>query len=160
MGRKGWIIAAVAAVLIVGSVVALMMLTGQGEYRNVQGPIGIIKGPVPQNGFLGIGFTSDAVGPATVSHVVAGSGAAQAGVEVGDVIIAAKDVKDPNSTQVQRLTTSTKPGETFAMRIRRGAEEKDVSVRLISITEMLQLSAAERKATQTTAPTSRASDTD
>ena len=144
MGRKGWLIALVAVVLIVGSILALVMLTGQAGYRNMTGPVGIIQGPVPKNGFLGVGFTSDAIGPATISHVVAKSGAAETGLQVGDVIVAVGDVKDPNSTAVQRATINTKPGDQLALRIKHtDGEEKDVSVRLISIEEMMTLGAAE-----------------
>jgi len=158
MGRKGWLIAALAVVLIVGSIVALAMLTGQSGYRNMQGPIGIVSGPVPANGFLGVGFTSDAIGPATISHVVAGSGAAEAGLKQGDVIVAVGDAKNPNSLAVQRATMNTKPGDHVALRIQHGdGEEKDVSVRLISMQEMMELAAAESRRSPPSASQSSAS---
>ena len=144
MGRRGWIIAGIAALLIVGSIIALMALTGEFGYRTMTGPVAIIQGPLPTNGFLGVGFTSDAIGPATISHVVAGSGAAEAGLTVGDVIVAVGDVKDPNSVAVQRATVNTKPGEELALRIRHSdGKEADVSVRLISMQDMMLLGAAE-----------------
>ena len=55
-------------VLIVGSLVALDLLTSDGGYRNMTGPVAVIQGPVPQNGFLGVGFTEDTKGPATISR--------------------------------------------------------------------------------------------
>ena len=160
MGRKGWIIAAVAGVLIVGSLVALRVITGQAGYRNMQGPAAIVKGPAPKNGFLGLGFTADTTGPATITHVIAGSGAAEAGLTEGDVIVAVGDLKDPTSVAVQRATANTRPGDRLAMRIRaKDGAERDVSVRLISIGDMLALGAAEaqdaqaRGATTTINPT-------
>jgi S1-C subfamily serine protease len=157
MGRKGWLIAVVAVLLIVGSIVALTMLTGQAAYRNMQGPVAIVSGPAPSNGFLGVGFTSDALGPATISHVVAGSGAAEAGLKEGDVIVAVGDVKDPTSLAVQRATVNTKPGDQLALRIRHGdGAEKDVSVRLISLQEMMTLTTAEAEQSRAAA-TSRSS---
>ena len=47
MGRKGWLIALVGIVLIVGSAIALVALTGRMGYRNMQGPVAVGKGPVP-----------------------------------------------------------------------------------------------------------------
>jgi S1-C subfamily serine protease len=162
MGRNGWIIAAVAVVLILGSLAALTMLTGQASYQNMQGTTAVIKGPTPKNGFLGVGFTSDASGPATITHVVASSGAAEAGLQPGDVIIAVGDRKDPSSVAVQAATVNTTPGQTIALRIRHeNGEEKDVSVRLISMEELLRLATIERQAgsalaAAAAAPTTRA----
>jgi hypothetical protein len=63
---------------------------------------------------------------------------------VGDVIVAVGDVKDPNSVAVQRATVNTKPGEELALRIRHSdGKEADVSVRLISMQDMMLLGAAE-----------------
>jgi S1-C subfamily serine protease len=137
------------------------MLTGQASYKNMQGTTAVVvKGTTPKNGFLGVGFTSDATGPATVTHVVAGSGAAEAGLQSGDVIIAVGDRKDPSSVAVQAATVNTTPGQTMALRIRHeNAEEKDVSVRLISLEEMLRLANLERQSGSASAaalPTTRA----
>ena len=162
MGRNGWIIAAVAVVLILGSLAALTMMTGQASYTNMQGTAAVIKGPTPKNGFLGVGFTSDATGPATVTHVVAGSGAAEAGMRTGDVIIAVGDRKDPSSVAVQAATVNTTPGQSMALRIRHeNGEEKDVSVRLISMGEMMRLATIERQSggASAAAPTSPAATT-
>jgi len=146
MGRKGWIIAAVGIVLIVGSIIALMSLTGQARYRNMQGPVGVIKGPLPQNGFLGVGFaTPHATGPAKIAEVIVGTGAAEAGLREGDEIVLINGVADPSAAVVQRMTVTTKPGDMFPFRIRRDGQEQDVSVRLISFQRMLELGEAERR---------------
>jgi S1-C subfamily serine protease len=145
MGRKGWIIAAAGIVLIVSSIIAVMALTGRGGWRNMQGPVGIVKGPMPKNGFLGVGFDMHADGAAKITEVIPGSGAAEAGLREGDEIIQVQDVADPSATVVQRMTVTTKPGDMFPFRIRRDGEEKDVSVRLISFEEMIELTAAQHR---------------
>src|SRR5688500_952177 len=102
-----------------------MSLTGEAEFKPMMGPVAIVKGPIPKNGFLGVGFASMATGPATVANVMPGSGAAEAGVQVGDVIVAVGDVNDPDAAAVKRITESSKPGDILPMRIRRGEQELD-----------------------------------
>jgi S1-C subfamily serine protease len=144
MGRTGWIIAAVAGVLIVGSIVALMLLSGEAEYRTMTGPVAIVQGPVPRHGLLGVGFGSMKDGPATVESVMPGSGAAEAGLQAGDVIVAVGDVNDPDAAAVKRLTEQTMPGDVLTLRIRRGDELRELSVRLISFEEFVSLDVAGR----------------
>jgi S1-C subfamily serine protease len=143
MNRPGWIIAAVAGLLIVGSIVALMALTGQMEYRTMTGPIAVVQGPAPTNGFLGVGFASMSGGPATIQNVMPGSGAAEAGLRSGDVIVAVGEVNDPDAAAVKRVTDKTRPGDVLRLRVRRVDQELEVSVRLISVHEMLQLDLAD-----------------
>jgi len=142
MGRKGWIIAGFAAILIVGSLVALTVLTGQSGYKNMTGPVAVIQGPVPRHGLLGVEFAATSGGAATIQNVMPGSGAAEAGLRAGDVIVAAGDVKDPDAAAVKRVTEKSKPGDMLALRIRRGDEEREVSVRLISFEQFVRLDVA------------------
>ena len=146
MGRKGWMIAGVAAALIVGSLVALTVLTGQWGYKTMTGPVAIIQGPVPRHGLLGVEFAATSGGPATIRDVVPGSGAADAGLHAGDVVVAVGDRSNPDAAAVKRITEQSKPGDVLALRIRRGAEERDVSVRLISFEQFVDLHVARRGA--------------
>ena len=139
MTRKGWIIAGVALVLIVASLVVLDLLTSDGGWRTMQGPVAVIQGPVPTNGFLGVEFKSDGGGAAEIASVVAGSGAAEAGLQADDLIVAVGGVSDPDAAAVKRATQSSKPGDLLAMRVRRGTGERDVAVRLISFEQFAEL---------------------
>ena len=152
MGRKGWIVAAVAAILIVGSVVALMLLTGEAGYRTMTGPIAIVQGPVPRHGMLGLEYAATGDGAATIKNVMPGSGAAEAGLRAGDVIIVVGGTDVRDSATVKRIVEKTKPGDTLSMRIRRGDEERDVSVRLISFERFVELDVASRDAVPATIP--------
>ena len=157
MGRTGWIVAAVAAVLIVGSVVALSLLTGQWGYKTMTGPVVIIQGPAPRHGLLGVEFAATGGGAATIKHVMPGSGAAEAGLRAGDVIVAVGDIGVPDSTAVKRATEKSKPDDMLPLRIRRGDdEERDVSVRLISFEQFVELEVARRGAVSATTHTAPA----
>src|SRR5688500_12352120 len=137
MGRKGWIGVAVAAILIVGSLIALTVLTGQWGYRTMTGPVAIIQGPVPRHGMLGLEYAATGSGAATIKNVMPGSGAAEAGLQAGDVIVAVGGTDVRDSTTVKRIAEKTRPGDTLSMRIRRGEEERDVSVQLISFEQFV-----------------------
>jgi S1-C subfamily serine protease len=156
MGRKGWILVAVAVVLIVGSLVALAVLTGQMGYRNMTGPVAIVQGELPENGFLGVGFANDGAAPLTIGHVLPGSGAAEAGLLPGDVIAAAGDGRNPDSRALQRMTSKMKPGDTLTVSVQRGGSLIDFEVRLISAEEMLVLRSNEESRKAATMPATRA----
>ncbi len=83
-------------------------------------------------------------GRATVESVMPGSGAAEAGLQAGDVIVAVGDVNDPDAAAVKRLTEQTMPGDVLTLRIRRGDELRELSVRLISFEEFVSLDVAGR----------------
>jgi S1-C subfamily serine protease len=156
MGRKGWIIAGVAAILIVGSLVALTVLTGQWGYKTMTGPVAIIQGPVPRHGILGVEYAATGSGAATIKNVMPGSGAAEAGLRAGDVIVAVDGTDVRDSATVKRIIEKTKPGDVLALRIRRGDEERDVSVGLISFEQFVELDIVRRGAAPTTMKTAPA----
>ena len=149
-------IAGVAAILIVGSPVALTVLTGQWGYKTMTGPVAIIQGPVPRHGMLGVEYAATGAGAATIKNVMPGSGAAEAGLRPGDVIVVVGGTDVRDSATVKRVIEKSKPGDVLAMRIRRGDEERDVSVRLISFEQFVELDLVRRGAAPTTIETASA----
>lgn len=110
----------------VGSLVA----TPGGEADPVAlGVISVAPRELKEPGFLGVGFQGDGDAP-RVGEVVAKSAAEKAGIQPGDLIthIAGK----PIETRQQLSSTIRKhaPGETLAIKLRRGDEEKSVTARL------------------------------
>ena len=62
------------------------------------------------------------------------------------MITAVGDLKNPSSVAVQAATVKTRPGDSIALHIRHeNGEEKDISVRMISMEEMLRLASLERQ---------------
>jgi serine protease Do len=84
-----------------------------------------------EGGFLGIGYqpapSKDGVG---VGQVIAGTGAAKAGIKVNDTIvgIGARPVTDPDT--LMRLLAKRKPGEVVSVKLKRGKEKLVVKVTL------------------------------
>ncbi|HWA57716.1 MAG TPA: PDZ domain-containing protein [Gemmatimonadales bacterium] len=86
---------------------------------------------------LGIESRSDSTG-STVTNVAPGSAAAQAGVQVGDLILALGDipVKSEDAFQQFRDRYATQEGAALPIRVKRGAEELTLNgtVRLLTLT--------------------------
>src|SRR5687767_10255022 len=104
--------------IIVGCVLVLLAagawlvsgLGDSGDYRNMTGPVGIVKGPVrgrmpttamfedsplpPRRAMLGASI-DDRDGSILVQQVLPGSSAENAGLRAGDFITAIGDVKTP-----------------------------------------------------------------
>jgi S1-C subfamily serine protease len=105
---------------------------------------------------LGVEYAATEGGPATINNVMPGSGAAEAGLRPGDVIVAVGGTEVRDSTTVKRIAEKTKPGDTLSMRVRRGEEERDVAVRLISFEHFVELDIARRGAVPATVDTAPA----
>ncbi|HET7230764.1 MAG TPA: aspartyl protease family protein [Longimicrobium sp.] len=69
--------------------------------------------------------------PVTVTYVVAGSPAAQAGIETGDVLVAVDGAPArPEEFDALRATFRSAPGATRRLTLRRGAETREVTITL------------------------------
>jgi putative serine protease PepD len=98
-------------------------------------PVGTIKTVVPQliNGgsvahaFLGVSLTA---GSATVAEVRAGTPAASAGLQAGDVITAVDGKAVSTSIALQTAIDAHKPGDKVELKIKRNGSEKTVTVTL------------------------------
>jgi S1-C subfamily serine protease len=140
MSRKGWFItAAIGGTLIVILIVLAYAFRESWAYpRTLGGPVALVKGEPPKHGFLGIEFTGTTV-PLTIQSVVKGSGAADAGLQPGDVVISAGSAEQPDLAALQRVIQASAPGEELRVRVGRGPDEMEIRVRLISFTDMIVL---------------------
>jgi S1-C subfamily serine protease len=156
VSRKGWLIlgASVFAALAVVLVSIFFLLRGPWGYTTTPlgGPVVIVKGggKPPRHGFLGIEFPDPPSEPLTVKSVITGSGAADAGLRPGDVILSIGPTEKPDWPALQRVTQASAPGDELVMKIARGSDEIEVRVRLMSFAELSMLS--ERERSDKTAP--------
>jgi serine protease Do len=92
----------------------------------VRGRIGVAIGPVPREAYEDFGLKSRS--GALVSSVAPGGAAAKAGVEPGDVIIEYDGKPVPNSNELVKMVTATKPGTSVPIRIIREKAERSLTV--------------------------------
>jgi putative serine protease PepD len=87
------------------------------------------RGETIRRAYLGVA-TAESSGGVVVQQVTPGSPAANAGVQEGDVIVAAagKPVADPDD--VAQAIQDRHPGETVALEIRRGGDSRTLDVEL------------------------------
>ncbi|MBA71696.1 MAG: hypothetical protein CMO73_03385 [Verrucomicrobiales bacterium] len=90
-----------------------------------------------ERGFLGVGMENTDNG-VRVNRVQRGSGAAKAGIEVGDIIlkIDGKPINSP--AQLAKSVSGRKPKEEIKILLRRGEEEKDMTAVLGSRGQSVQ----------------------
>lgn len=93
------------------------------------GIVSVARRPIPpEKGALGLQLSDAAPGP-KVTHVVPGSAAARAGVQIGDIIVRAGDQRVENPQSFDQLLHRFAPGDTVNVVVRRGA--KQLTVRAI-----------------------------
>jgi serine protease Do len=76
----------------------------------------------PEKGVLGIQLSDGASGP-KVTHVVPGSAAARAGVQIGDVIVKAGDQRVDNPQSFDQVLHKFAPGDSVNVVVRRGSKQ-------------------------------------
>jgi serine protease Do len=92
----------------------------------VRGRIGVAVGIVPREGYEDFGLKSRA--GALVSSVAPGSAAEKGGIRPGDVIIEYNGRPVPNTTELVKMVTATRPGTSVPVRIVRDRREQMLSV--------------------------------
>jgi hypothetical protein len=98
--------------------------------RALGGPVALAKGgSIPNRGVLGARFEEGTVAP-TISEVLAGSAAADAGLMRGDILLTIDSRSVANVAEVGKVMTNTSPGDEVVVRIQRGSETKDVRIKL------------------------------
>jgi S1-C subfamily serine protease len=112
--------------------------------KMMSGPVAIVQGKAPTHGMLGVEFNPMAAAPLTIEYVLKGSGADEAGLQADDVIVAINKTKNPDLAQFRELLQASEPGDRLVLKIRRGQEEFEVGVRLISFAETILLREGER----------------
>jgi serine protease Do len=102
---------------------------GMDDLPVAVGIVSVARRPIPpEKGVLGIQLSDEASGP-KVTHVVPGSAAARAGVQIGDIIVRAGDQRVENPQSFDQLLHKFAPGDTVSVVVRRGA--KQLTVRAI-----------------------------
>ena len=146
MSRPVLLIVCASCVGLIGVALIIALLLGQltvGE-KNLGGPVAIVEGGDPPTyGLLGIQPRSEEA-PLVIGHVVTGSGAADAGLRVGDTIIEVRSCQNPDFAALAKVLRTTSPGDTLSLRIMRDEKEKDVEVRLMSFADYVVLRERER----------------
>jgi S1-C subfamily serine protease len=89
-------------------------------------------------GFLGVRY-DDGTPPLVIRYVVPRSGAANAGVQVGDRIVWLRDLHLPDSAKIKDMVRVARPGEWVRLVVERDGAEIEMHVRLISIRELIEL---------------------
>jgi hypothetical protein len=86
--------------------------------------------PRPPSPFMGVGATKkwpDKPG-LEIGNVVPGSGAAKAGIQIGDVIIQVNDTDMNELDDLLKIISEHKVGDTLKVKIQRGDEQRDVEI--------------------------------
>jgi S1-C subfamily serine protease len=134
-------------VLLIGFVVFLIMQSGAGEYRNMQGPVAIVTpGPATQRGTISpppsvalgasIRGTDDGV---LVQQVLPGSTGEAAGLQEGDVILAIDDARTLTPQRLMDILRKHQVDDEITLKIRRGQDASDLKVKLMSREAVMQL---------------------
>ena len=101
--------------------------SGLGQYPIAVGVASVAPRNLSANerGFLGIGMENTDEG-VKVNQVQRGSGAAEAGVEVGDIILRIDGQPINSPAQLAKSVSGRKPKEEIKILLRRGDDEKDL----------------------------------
>ena len=140
MKRIILLVLAVVVVILVGFV-GLYFLADGFRPRNLGGPVRIVarsRGPALTHGFLGVEFQEQAA-PITVERVIRGTGAEQAGMRPGDVIVALDDQATPSMEDAMPIIQASKPNSILRVTIQRDGREQELQVRLIGAAQMVEL---------------------
>jgi putative serine protease PepD len=86
--------------------------------------------PVRQQGRLGVGLSTSTSGGAQITAVAAGSAAATAGLQVGDVIVSIDGHPVLSSTDAADYITSLAPGTKVTIRYQRGGSSQSATATL------------------------------
>jgi putative serine protease PepD len=81
-----------------------------------------------EHAYLGVGLEDD--GAARLVNVVAGSPAARAGLRNGDVVIEVDGTSIETGDELRQAIDAKKPGDALELKVRRGQNERDVTVKL------------------------------
>jgi S1-C subfamily serine protease len=128
--------------LTIAFVFTLILHIAGCEQRYVGGPVAIVKGTPPEHGMLGVTF-SDPPDVLVLSDVLTDGPAFQAGMQVGDEILALGQQKVGTIEDVFSILRSTQPGDQLIVRVRRSTNETDANVILGDFTTIVALRSLE-----------------
>lgn len=125
-----------------GAAMALLALSGQavaGDSKcthNTQECLDLMAVQYKTSGWVGVwletGDDEKKYGPMTVTKVVEDSPAEEAGIQVGDVLVAIGGIQlaEGNQEKLKEARMSRKPGDEVTWSIERGEEALDVAIKL------------------------------
>ena len=138
-----WIVVSVVALVVIA--IGIFIVIHNSQPQLVGGPVAIVRyGPPGQSeptkrGFLGLQFQPEQTAVLKVKQVTRGSGADQAGILAGDIVVAIEDQATRTTKDVFRVLEKTEPNSVVHVTIRRGDAEQEMNVRLISFEESILL---------------------
>jgi serine protease Do len=94
--------------------------------RVIRGRIGVSVAAVPLEGFQDFGLKART--GALVSSVASGQAADKAGIEAGDVIIEFNGRPVPNTSELVKMVTATRPGTSVPVKLLRDQRERTLNV--------------------------------
>lgn len=105
---------------------------GQGRDPIAVGVVSVSPRRIPhQPGILGVRLDEANGGGAVVAEVYPESGAEEAGIEAGDVILAVNDQPTPNREALIKIVRRQTPGDVIKIRVKRGEQAISMSARLL-----------------------------
>jgi C-terminal processing protease CtpA/Prc len=123
-----------------GAVLATLALTGPvlaGDSKcthNTQECLDYMATQMKDSGWVGVELegSDDKYGPMTLTKVVEGSPAAEAGLQKGDVLVAIGGIPlgDGNQEKLTQARASRKPGDSVTWSITRGEQPLEVGIKL------------------------------
>jgi S1-C subfamily serine protease len=142
-GRFWTILGALVATLLVSLAISRLAFPTLWQPTTLKGPIAIMDGHSPKHGFLGVEFQTPTTSttipsmPLTIGSVVDGSGAAEAGLRPGDIVVSIGRAQQPDYEALQKQLQLTSPGDEILLTFRRGSTDRQVRVRLASFVELI-----------------------
>lgn len=105
---------------------------GQGRDPIAVGVVSVSPRRIPhQPGILGVRLDEADGGGAMVAEVYPESGAEEAGIKAGDLIVAVNDQPTPNRETLIKIVRRQTPGDVIKVRVKRGEQGISVNARLL-----------------------------
>jgi len=134
MSMKLVITLVVAVLIATGAVVALFL--GNSEPQALAGPVDIALMAAESHGYLGVELESTAPGEVGILRVFPGTGAERSGLQPGDVLLTVEGHAVSSVEDVQQRVAGRKTGEVVEITLRRGSEQRQLGIPLITLLEM------------------------
>jgi S1-C subfamily serine protease len=136
-----WLLAflVITAVLVIG---AFFLFPPRLSYKTLGGStrIVVVQRNAPTHGFLGVEFRPRDEGRGLLlTSVLPESGAAEAEVHLGDILLAVDKTSVSNSDAIQSVLAAKDPGDTVTLEIKRDGQQISIRVALMSFEELVIL---------------------
>ena len=92
--------------------------------------------PQREHGFLGIQFEDVESRPMVISGTVPGSGAADVGIQQGDLLLQIEDVPHPGLPEIFEILNASSPGDELAVVVKRDTTPRRLQIPLVAASEI------------------------